>query len=477
MKRSTWMAFSLVALTACDRSGGGDRLAQAADHELTVSEATLLLAPETGLPNRPEVVAALADLWIDYTLLATAAAEDSTLANVDLAPLVLQGEEVEMISALRDSAVPLDTMISEDELMRRFAQDAPGSRVRARHILLANPEAATAPQRDSVRALATDLLNQIKGGARFEPLATQYSADPASAAQGGDLGFFERGAMVATFDSAAFALNPGEVSGLVETPYGLHIIRVEEKETPAFDQLGGEFRQQLQAERVVKAESTFVAGLEQKAQLQVTEGAAGVVRELAANPLARMGGRATRRALVEYEGGELTVGELRMFLQTREPGYREQVGQATDEQIVDNLLKALTQRELLIAEARRVGIVPNEVRQDSLTKIARVSFAEAARSLGLVNIQPQEGESGEEAIERTVTELLQSILRGERDVIPLGGVSYTLRQQYSAEVVQEAVDRVVTQVENARGPMGGPPPGFPGMEMPMDSVPVPPTGG
>ncbi len=454
MKRLLWMTLPVLALAACDRGASGDRLARAAGHELTVSEAALLLAPEAGLPNRAEVVSALADLWIDYTLLAEAAAEDSTLANVDLQPLIAQGEEVEMISALRDSAVPLDTVIADDELRSRFAQEAPGARVRARHILLSPPEQATPAQRDSVTALATDLLRRIKAGESFDALARQYSQDPASAAQGGDLGFFERGAMVASFDSAAFSMAPGQISDLVATPYGVHIIRVEEKETPGFEELGPQFRQRLQSEKVVKAESTFVAGIEQKAKLEVAEGAAGVTREIAKNPLARMGGRATRRALVEYEGGELTVGELRMFLQTREPGYREQVGQATDEQIVDNLLKALTQRELLIAEARRVGIQPNQARQDSMMTMARTSFTEAARQLGLISIQRQEGESQEAAIDRTVTTLIQSILRGERDVIPLGGVSYTLRQQYPTEVVVEAVEKVVTQVETARGPAG-----------------------
>ncbi|MSR35776.1 MAG: hypothetical protein EXR95_03890 [Gemmatimonadetes bacterium] len=472
-KRLSWTTIGLLALAAaCDRGdGGGTLLARAGGHELGVTEAAGLIAPEAGIPARPEVVLAVADLWIDYTLLATAAAEDSTLENVDLKPLVEQQEEVEMIGQLRDSAVPLDTAIAEEEVRRRFAQEAPGSRVRARHILLTPPDGATQFQRDSVKAAAEALLKRVQAGEKLETLATEYSADPGSAARGGDLGFFERGAMVAAFDSVAFTLEPGQVSSVVATPFGYHIIRVEEKQTPGFDELGPQFRQQLQSERVMKAESTFVAGLEERAKMEVVKGAAGLTREVAKNPLARMGGRALRRPLVKYEGGALTVAEMRQFLQTREPGFRQQVDQATDQQIVDNLLNALTQRELLVAEARAKGIQPNTQRQDSMVAMVRKGFLDAARQLGLVSIQPQEGESKEQAIDRAVTALLQSILKGQRDVIPLGGVAFTLRQQYPTEVFAPAVDKVVQEVETVRGPGAamppGMPPGMPPMDMPM----------
>jgi hypothetical protein len=483
MKHLRWTTMPLLALAAaCDR-GGGDLLARADDHELSVSEATALIAPEAGLPDRPEVVLAVADLWIDYTLLAQAASEDSTLQNVDLGPLIDQQEEVDMIGRLRDAAVQVDTAIADEEVRQRFAQEAPGARVKARHILLTPPDGATPFQRDSVRAKADSLLTRARGGADFAQLATQHSQDPGSAAQGGDLGFFERGQMVAAFDSAAFAMEAGQISDIVATPFGYHIIKVEEKQTPGFDEMGPQFRQQLVAERIMRAESTFVAGLETKGQMQVVEGAPALVREISRNPLARMGGRALRRDLVEYQGGSVTVGEVRQFLQTREPAFRQQVDQATDQQIIDNLLKALAQRELLVNEARTRGIEPNQARADSMMTMVRTSFLDAARQLGLVSIQPQEGETAEQAIDRAVKGLLTAILQGQREVIPLGGIAFSLRQQYPAEVFQPAVERVVTGIQTVRGPSGATPPGMPPMEMPpADSAgaapaPAPPPGG
>ena len=74
------------------------------------------------------------------------------------------------------------------------------------------------------------MLEQIKNGGDFVALATEHSQDPGSASQGGYLGFFGRGTMVPEFEEVAFGLEVGEVSELVQSPFGYHIIRVEEKQ-------------------------------------------------------------------------------------------------------------------------------------------------------------------------------------------------------------------------------------------------------
>lgn len=95
--------------------------------------------------------------------------------------------------------------------------------VRARHILLASEEAAN------------EVLKQLKDGGDFAELAKERSSCP-SKEQGGDLGYFERGKMVKEFEDAAFALGAGEMSGLVKTQFGYHIIKVEDKKTPYTDE-------------------------------------------------------------------------------------------------------------------------------------------------------------------------------------------------------------------------------------------------
>lgn len=86
------------------------------------------------------------------------------------------------------------------------------------------------PNRNGVaKAKAEDLLNQVKNGASFEELAKANSED-SSASNGGDLGFIEKGQTVPEFEQAAFALEQGQVSGIVKTQYGFHIIKVTEKQ-------------------------------------------------------------------------------------------------------------------------------------------------------------------------------------------------------------------------------------------------------
>lgn len=103
---------------------------------------------------------------------------------------------------------------------QRFDQP---EQIRARHILIRIGPA-------NARQTAEEILNQIKGGASFEELAKAKSQDPGSAKQGGDLGYFPKGRMVPSFEQAAFALQkPGELSPLIESPFGFHIIKLEDR--------------------------------------------------------------------------------------------------------------------------------------------------------------------------------------------------------------------------------------------------------
>lgn len=120
--------------------------------------------------------------------------------------------------------------------------------IRASHILLntaGKDEAA-------VRKLAEDLLQQVKAGAGFAALATKFSEDEGSKVNGGDLDYFSRGRMVPEFETAAFALAPGQVSDIVRTQYGFHIVKVVDKKpavTRAFDEVRPQIEDQLKWQR------------------------------------------------------------------------------------------------------------------------------------------------------------------------------------------------------------------------------------
>jgi parvulin-like peptidyl-prolyl isomerase len=79
--------------------------------------------------------------------------------------------------------------------------------------------------RDQAKAVAQDVLRRVKAGEDFPRLVVEFSDEPNAGARGGSLGRFGHGAMVKEFEEAAFALKPGEVSGIVESPFGYHVIQ------------------------------------------------------------------------------------------------------------------------------------------------------------------------------------------------------------------------------------------------------------
>ncbi len=119
--------------------------------------------------------------------------------------------------------------IKEDDLRSAYKQNLPKytkeEERRASHILIKAEKSAPAAQRQAARAKAEQLLAEAKKNpAQFAELAKKNSEDPGSATNGGDLDFFARGAMVKPFEDAAFSLKEGQISGVVESDFGYHII-------------------------------------------------------------------------------------------------------------------------------------------------------------------------------------------------------------------------------------------------------------
>jgi peptidyl-prolyl cis-trans isomerase D len=103
-------------------------------------------------------------------------------------------------------------------------------RVKARHILI-KTEGKSDSEKKALRAKADDVLKQVKAGGDFAELAKKYSEDPGSGQNGGDLGFLAHGQTVPEFDKTIFELKPKDISGIVTTQFGYHIIQVLEKES------------------------------------------------------------------------------------------------------------------------------------------------------------------------------------------------------------------------------------------------------
>ena len=170
--------------------------------------------------------------------------------------------------------------VSDDELKASYTE------VQASHILIDPKKEAAAAQAKAgpnatpvdgdalAKKKADDLLAKIKAGADFAKLATEFSNDPGSAAKGGDLSWFKRGSMVKEFEDAAFKLQPGQVSEVVKSPFGYHIIKVTGSRSTLpkdFDKNKETYRTQVVSEKKYKAWSEYRDGLRKQAKIEILD--------------------------------------------------------------------------------------------------------------------------------------------------------------------------------------------------------------
>jgi peptidyl-prolyl cis-trans isomerase D len=156
---------------------------------------------------------------------------------------------------------------SEAELHQYYAQHLSDyrvpDRVKVAHILF-KTTGKTPAEVATIQKTAADVLNQIRAGANFGDLAKKYSED-STAQAGGELGWLVHGQTVPEFDTMAFSLKPGEVSGLVKTVYGIHILKVEDKQVAhlqSFDEVKESIRTDMEKQRVADAQEKLASTLE-----------------------------------------------------------------------------------------------------------------------------------------------------------------------------------------------------------------------
>jgi peptidyl-prolyl cis-trans isomerase D len=163
--------------------------------------------------------------------------------------------------------VRAEVKVGEAELRQYYAQHLSDyrvpDRVRVAHILFKTTGKSPA-EVATIEKTAADVLNQIRAGGNFGELAKKFSED-STAQAGGELGWLVHQQTVPEFDSMAFSLKPGEVSGLVKTVYGIHILKVEEKETAhlqTFDEVRNPIEVEIMKQRVTDAQAKLATSLE-----------------------------------------------------------------------------------------------------------------------------------------------------------------------------------------------------------------------
>jgi peptidyl-prolyl cis-trans isomerase C len=185
-------------------------------------------------------------------------------ATVDLSVTKLMDTEVSTVPGPSDA----ETKEFYEKNPNQFKQE---EQMRASHILVRVDEKADPAQKAKAKAEIETVLKQARAGADFAKLAQQHSQD-GSAAQGGDLGFFSRGQMAPAFDKAAFALKPGQISDVVTTQFGYHVIKAGEHKPGRvipMEEASDQIKRYLLEQKKAQHAETYVDGLKKKAKIEV----------------------------------------------------------------------------------------------------------------------------------------------------------------------------------------------------------------
>ena len=179
------------------------------------------------------------------------------------------------IDELLKTSVVKDITVTDEESRKYYDENQDqfkqAEQVKASHILIKVEPTASDEQKAEARKKIETVQGKLKKGDDFAAVAKEYSEGP-SKTRGGDLGFFGRGQMVKPFEDAAFAMDVEEVSGVVETNFGYHIIKVSEKKpasTSSYSEVKDQLQQHLKQQKTRQAVEAYVEELRKKAKIEL----------------------------------------------------------------------------------------------------------------------------------------------------------------------------------------------------------------
>jgi len=444
------LAFVVIAMfAACTpmRDAMEDQknaVARADGHTLTIEHLARLLASADAsvAPPHPNVVDAVADLWIGYTLLTSALASPDTFSSVDITPLIQLQLDQENVWGLRREVILANLEPTEGALLEAYRAEQPYTEVELQQLFVRLSEDASPAQIDEARRFAEDLRQSIADGADFDELAAALAQDTSGGVWGGELGWVGRGRLVPELDSLVFFMEPGTISEAVRSSFGYHIVRVTDREEPDLEEVREEYRLGLMERRVEDLEKTYIDSLFDAARVRAVNGVVDLVKSTVNSPrLRRLSPAEQSAALARYRGGSLTLGEWAHWAIRRFPDSQGLFG-GDSTAVVTNLIE-LVRNELLVRAARELGYAAPKEAFDTLQ--AR-GYRELTSVVIVSGLQRDQLVSGELSIQEAVDRVLIEVLTQERSPAPLARAAPALKSGHTYKVYPERYAEVVERL-------------------------------
>ncbi len=466
MRRSMLLVATLaVSLGACGKadmfSAHPDMVAKASGQELPAERVAEILTSVKGISLDPVAANFVANLWVDYTLLAQKlvagdAMTDSLFIREAMWTEVASyqaGQFFDSLMAARDplSAEKLDSAITASGM------------INIQHVLVSVEQDAAEAQRVAARRKIDGILAQARAGADFAELARVHSEDPGSAEGGGYYGPVPRGQFVPAFDSVSFALEPGGISDVVPTQFGFHIIRrlTDEESRPRFEEA-------FQGPLINGMEEAYYAELRESKKLKVASNAVPLAKEALLDLDANINGT---KKLVTYSGGAVTVADFVRWIraQTNDPVQGPQMLQDMQQTPDSNMqlgLQQMGERFLFLKEAEAAGmdLTPEQWTEVREMFVGTIDSIKADLQLTDDAIDPNASEADRRAAAAMkVDQFFDRMVTGQSRLRLLPGMlSWSLRSSGDYGVNPAGAARAIELAQAKQAVEGGAAGGMPG---------------
>ena len=448
-----WKALSVVAaaatVVACEgfkeaMSAHVDVAARAGSQELS-SERLAQIIGGTKLPLQKPIFEDFTKVWVSYQLLGDAAAHGDSLTDpkaIDDAmwPAVAQAKLQKFYQQV-SATLPHDSATEQ-----KYNE---GGLLVARHILLLTQRQGGAPytdqQVDSIRRAAESVRAGLTPS-NFASVAKRVSQDPGSAPNGGLLPPFGPGEMVPEFEVATRELKPGQISPVVRSQFGYHIIQ-----RLPYAEAKDAFTKKFASQSTRGAESTYVAQLEQSGKIVVKKDAPSKVKAIMRDPDAF---RDDKTVLATTAIGDFTGAKFVRWAATLPPQVRPQILQAPDSMLPD-LVKAMARNELMLRRADSLHIDIDSTEKAQMYSGVKGVVVQMWQAL---NVDPSSlAQAGKTVADREkvagerINAYLDDLVAGRKQFVPVPDeISTILRSKYESKIIPQGIDRAFERAQKAR---------------------------
>jgi parvulin-like peptidyl-prolyl isomerase len=449
MKRTFAIAAAAaVTLSACSGlrdalNAHTDWVAKTGSDELSVARLGTLVG-QSHAPIRKDIAKSIANVWVDYQLLGTAAAHNDSLNDSKMIDEAMW-PAIANLKARKWYDIVSKGWGTEDTTAAK-KQWASGDMLGASHILLFT-QGMNDAQKATVKKKADSIRARVNPG-NFAAMAQANSQDQQSARQGGSLGIFPKGTMVPEFEKALVALGPGQISPVIQTQYGYHIIM-----RPTYDQVKSQLVTASKGRSVAVAESTYLARVEAAGKIDVKKDAVATVRAIGADPDAYRG---DNTVIATSTAGKFTSSRLVGWLETMPPNARilDQIKQAPDS-LIFSMIRRFVNNELVLkqADSAHVQVDPAEISQMRASFVNAVNQAWSQLGIAPASLRDSAKSEGdrEKLAARRIDDYFGRMVQQAAPFVSVATpVANVLREKYSYSFNDAGFDRAVEAASKIR---------------------------